>query len=213
MKHVKCALIAVARDEDKYIDEWVKYHLNIGIDHIYICDNNDSDKPLVYENDKVTVYPYHYIDFSKGINKSQCVCYNNVLNDIWDKYDYCAIIDVDEFLHFKKHTTVQNFIKRYLIDGNYNVAEIAWEVYDDNDLIFHIDRPVRKLYKRVQSKMPFNWVSNECSWGKSIFKLCEGIKSNPHWPEPNSMKKIGGFILIKMMQLLIIIVQNVWKII
>lgn len=196
MKHMKCALIAVARDEDKYIDEWIKYHLNLGIDHIYICDNNDPDKPLVYNNNKVTVIPVNDMDFTAlGFGQSQQICYNKMLDIIWDKYDYCAMCDIDEFFNFKNCNTVQEFIQKYLIDTGCNVAEIAWEVYDDNDLIFHIDKPVRELYTRVQNKMPFIWVKNECSWGKPIFKLCDGIKIGiqPHWPDTRSMDSIGGF--------------------
>ena len=33
---MKTALVAVAKDEDHYIDEWVEYHQKIGFDDVYI---------------------------------------------------------------------------------------------------------------------------------------------------------------------------------
>ena len=36
------AIIAIARLENDYINEWIGHHLNIGIDHIYIYDNSSS---------------------------------------------------------------------------------------------------------------------------------------------------------------------------
>lgn len=188
-----CALLAIARDEDRFLDEWIQYHLYMGFDHIHLIDNNDKDTPINYSHPKVTIYRMHDVALGKNFCHTQCACYNKILDIINNQYDYCAICDIDEFFCFKKHKNVHSFIKTYLIEKEYNCAEIAWEVYDDNDLIYHINKPVRQLYTRIQTKMPFKWVANECSWGKSIFKLCNGIKTTPHWPEPHSMKSLGGF--------------------
>lgn len=35
-----CALVCIAKDEDLYIDEWIKYHLHIGFDKIYVYRND-----------------------------------------------------------------------------------------------------------------------------------------------------------------------------
>ena len=174
-----CCIITTARYEEQYLDEWINYHLNLGFNHIYICDNNNSGDELNIDNNKVTIVPCNNIDFSKNIYNAQVKCYDLVLNDVWDKHDYCAIIDVDEFLFLKQERTIQDFCKNRILEGS---VHILWEVYDDNDLIFHIDKPVMELYSREQSKMQFDYQRNECSWGKSIFKLKQGIKCGPHKP-------------------------------
>ena len=33
---MKIALVCLAKNEDFYIDEWIKYHTKLGFDHIYI---------------------------------------------------------------------------------------------------------------------------------------------------------------------------------
>lgn len=37
------AVIACAKQEELYICEWIEWNINIGVDHIFICDNNDSN--------------------------------------------------------------------------------------------------------------------------------------------------------------------------
>lgn len=33
---MKTALVAIAKDEDNYLKEWVEYHLKIGFDDVYV---------------------------------------------------------------------------------------------------------------------------------------------------------------------------------
>ena len=35
-------LVAVAKNESKYIKEWLDYHLNLGFDLIYLVDNGNN---------------------------------------------------------------------------------------------------------------------------------------------------------------------------
>ena len=58
MQVVVCAL---AKNEHLYINEWVAHYIKLGVDHIYIYDNDDLDKPSIkdYINkeylDKITI--------------------------------------------------------------------------------------------------------------------------------------------------------------
>ncbi len=108
------SLIACARWEVEHIEEWIKYHLFIGFDHIYLyC--NDDDPTQLYEkvavyckstNPQVTFlhYPfqgqqwkmyYHYLDNHKG--ESQ----------------YISFLDIDEFITLKQHKNIQEFIHQF----------------------------------------------------------------------------------------------------
>ena len=37
---MKTALVCIAKNEDHYIDEWIEYYLKLGIDHIFIYQND-----------------------------------------------------------------------------------------------------------------------------------------------------------------------------
>lgn len=185
---ITCALVVVARDEDRFLVEWINHYKNLGINRIFIGDNNPPENPLKINDNDVEIIPFNHLNFiEEGYYNSQCFIYNTILDKIWDKFDYCLICDVDEFIEFKKHDTIQDFIQDSIITPGLTVAEIWWETYDDNDLIHTQDKPVQSLYTRVQSKVDPHFVNMK----KSIFKLCKGIKSQPHWPLPESMTEIG----------------------
>ena len=40
---MQSCIVAIAKNEELYLEEWVKYHFNLGFDKIFICDNNDLD--------------------------------------------------------------------------------------------------------------------------------------------------------------------------
>lgn len=37
---MKIGICAIAKDENFYIEEWIRYHLKLGVDQIYIFQNN-----------------------------------------------------------------------------------------------------------------------------------------------------------------------------
>ena len=38
----KSCILTVIKNEHEYLDEWIKYHLDLGIDHIFIFEDIDS---------------------------------------------------------------------------------------------------------------------------------------------------------------------------
>jgi len=88
----KIALVSSIRDcPDPYLKFWIQYHLGIGVDHIFIYDN-ESDTPIVVENPKVTV--------TRWPGKAgQISAYNDSLSVLKKKdYEWVAYIDDDEFI-------------------------------------------------------------------------------------------------------------------
>ena len=57
--HHSVAIVAIARLENPYINEWIRYHRGLGFDHIYVYDNSCGnevhiDKVLTKENAECT---------------------------------------------------------------------------------------------------------------------------------------------------------------
>ena len=40
---MKSCILTVIKNEHQYLDEWIKYHLDLGINHIFIYEDIDSD--------------------------------------------------------------------------------------------------------------------------------------------------------------------------
>lgn len=131
MQVVVCAM---AKNEHRYINEWVEHYINLGFDKIYIYDNDDIDKPYIKD----------FIS-SKFLNK--CVIKNirgqqrpklqhDIYTGFYYKYgktfDWCLFCDIDEFLFGVDdiHTWLE---KPQFI--NAKQIRIKWKLFGDDNLI------------------------------------------------------------------------------
>ena len=69
------AVVAIARNENLYINNWIDYHKKLGIDHFYIFDNSFDDEPrldtaISQENKEITTIIPAY-----GIERYQTKAY------------------------------------------------------------------------------------------------------------------------------------------
>ena len=99
-------IFAIIKDEHHYIEEWVEYHHKIGIDHIYLLEDIDS------KSHQELLSKYDYVTLTKLIDVINDDDRNDIINKIdkvhlaykifyrlyKDKCDWCAFIDVDEFI-------------------------------------------------------------------------------------------------------------------
>ena len=68
MRVVICAL---AKNEHKYINHWVKHHIDLGVDTIYLYDNDDLDSDYVGNYiDKDYLNKVEIIDI-RGVHKDK----------------------------------------------------------------------------------------------------------------------------------------------
>jgi hypothetical protein len=119
---MKCALVCIARNEDRYIDEWIQYHLKLGFDNIFVfCDKwkytGEHYPGVRVFNIKIEGVP------------PQIPTYNFALSSFGDKYDWIAFFDVDEFLVLKKHASIHEF----LADKHDSIG-VNWKLFGDNGL-------------------------------------------------------------------------------
>lgn len=133
----KVLLCASVRLENQYIEEWIRYYQNLGVDKIVIFDNNVSNTELI------TDVPYvkqladeGYIDVwiqpdRRGMQTAQYTeCYNIYYKD----YDWLMFFDIDEFLMFKDFDNVKDFLSQEKFE-QYDMIHIQWKVYDDNNIL------------------------------------------------------------------------------
>ena len=110
-------IMAPAKDEENYICEWIKYHLDLGFDKIYLYDNNDDSsilpKVLHYNLDKsyidrVIIYP---IPGLKSFKRQICLDFINE-----KEFKWCAVIDCDEFITLTSHKNIKDYINSFPSD-------------------------------------------------------------------------------------------------
>ena len=206
MENLK-VIVAIAKLESDYIEEWVKYHLHIGFDHIYLYDN--EDKPT-YKNllsnylDRMTIIHY------PGNNHEHGVQYM-ILRDFANNYmyskniTYCTHIDIDEFVVLKKHKNITDFVNEYIKDDCGGIT-LVWRHFGSmgkqksNEPITHrftMTEDISKMYSRPNGgvfKILFK-VSDveEWCWKKASYKC--GYNHMPIFKENKYCKTTTGEII------------------
>jgi hypothetical protein len=120
-------ICAMVKDEDPYVDEWIKYHLKLGFDLIQLYDNrrNTSTKlaslPQSYSQ---RVKVLHYV--GDGVQNR---AYTNCHDQYIDQQAWVAFIDIDEFIVLRKHSTITELLLATVIpnkDGALSLSRIPF---------------------------------------------------------------------------------------
>ena len=158
-------ICCIALNEEPYIDEWIKYHLVLGFNHIYIYDNSDNYSLKDKKTDKVTVIHF------PGITK-QLEVYNLCIVQYKKKHKWCAFIDCDEFIVLKKHSNINEFLKDY---DSHDSIGLNWKMFGTSNEKIYRDEPVTSRFKYCNKNIDIQI--------KSISKLSNiNIYVSPHYP-------------------------------
>lgn len=144
------ALVCIALDEDKYIEEWIDYHLKLGFTKIFIYDN-DEKYPLRKYDEK---YSYKYnnkvkVIYFPGENK-QLRAYKHFLNRYKSDYTWVAFFDVDEFLVLHKHKNIEDFCNEYVKSG---AIGVNWVLFGNNNNNVYDQRPVLERFTKRKKRV------------------------------------------------------------
>lgn len=131
-----CAVCAIAKNENNYIEEWIRHYLKLGFDKIVLYDNNDLDGERLEDRigDYIGAGSVDLID-ARGKKSYQLEAFNRCYHDYADRVDWILFVDIDEFLTLESESNIQDFIERNNADGRYNVLAFRWRLYNDNGLL------------------------------------------------------------------------------
>lgn len=129
MRIVVCAM---AKNEHKYINEWVNHYLKLGFDKIYLYDNDDIDKP--YIGDYITVKSRVKIIDVRGQKKEklQQEIYTKFYNTYKKDFEWCLFCDIDEYLVGIK--SVHEWLEKPIYRNAYQIR-VMWKLFGDDNLI------------------------------------------------------------------------------
>ena len=123
-------IVCIAKNENLYINEWIDHHLKIGIDHIYVCDNNDIDGENikdVVKNKHVTIHNY------RGVKCVQPKAYTECFLQYRSQYDWLIFIDIDEFIMIDdKFNNIKEFISSPIFK-DVDIIRLNWKLYSGEE--------------------------------------------------------------------------------
>jgi hypothetical protein len=101
MNSKRICVVAILKDEAAFLDEWLVYHKQLGINHFFLYDD-DPALPLKHiltaHRDYVTTTDWHGTDrHYQGLN-SQTKAYTHALEHFIKAYEWVIFLDGDEFI-------------------------------------------------------------------------------------------------------------------
>lgn len=149
------SLCLIFKDEAKYLQEWIEYHMLIGVEHFYLYNNFSSD------NYKEVLAPY----INKGIvtltefpyKHGQAKAYTDCYNRFKDESHWIGYIDTDEFINLIAYNDIKQLLHHF---RNMPSLYLNWKIFGTSG---HLDEDKSLVTERYTASWP--WL---CNIGKSF---------------------------------------------
>ena len=127
------SIVALIKNDARYLEEWLNYHLVAGVDHFYLYDNGSSD------NTREILEPYieaELVDyFAVSGELMQIPVYNDATRRFKFASRYMAFLDIDEFIFPKTEQSISEVVDEILSqDSRIAALAINWQVFGSNNL-------------------------------------------------------------------------------
>ena len=153
--NLKIALCTMGKAENLYLNEFVDYYIKLGINHIFIYDNNEPNfekmSDILDNKYKKNITVYESI---KNKIKDQSTAFTDCYHKNKNMFDWFLMVDMDEFLYLVE----DNSLKDYLSNKNFDKCDFikfTWAQSLDNNLIHYDNRSLFERFKPPYLKEKF----------------------------------------------------------
>ena len=149
----KVTICAIAKNEERYIEDWLKYHYELGFDNITIYDNNIPERrgELRTFINKSTKLTPKMIAATEVIDATGKIGYQpQAYNEYYKRggFDWCAFIDIDEFITLVKWKNIKDRVNDSIFD-NTTAIYLIWDTISDDNIV---DVPDNFVYNGMLAK-------------------------------------------------------------
>lgn len=187
---MKTAICVIIKDENEYLDEWLTHHLNLGIDEIFLYEDNGSKshsdiiKPYGNRVHLIPIDDIYKNNPKPEHSRNQINLFNWFPMEFKNKFDWVLFIDLDEFLILKQ--PLHDLLKEY--DDKPGIL-IQWKWFGASG---HIFKPVGKVMdnftKQTTTTFDYYWSYKSfinCKlfkkWKKDIHEVEGGVFPLTKW--------------------------------
>jgi glycosyltransferase involved in cell wall biosynthesis len=142
----KIAVCLIARDEGRYLVEWMAYNLVLGFDEILVYDNDsvDGTRRLVEQAGEADRRIRHIPWPDVPGRSPQRAAYNHALGNT--DADWIAFIDTDEFIVLREHDSIGEFLAGF--DESTGAVCLHWRLFGSSDHTTYADDLVVRRFTR-----------------------------------------------------------------
>ena len=144
--NITICLCTIGKKENLYVREYVNYYSNLGIDKLFIYDNNDKNDErfdLVLkdyiENGFVKI-----IDF-RGQLAVQTEAMEECRKNNYKNFDWLMFFDMDEYLFLRNYSSIKVFLDQKIFSKCERI-QFNWFIHTDNNLIYYDNRSLLERF-------------------------------------------------------------------
>lgn len=141
-KNGKVAVCAIGRLENRYAVEWVEHYKQLGVDKIFVYDNNRPEDGEVFAD-----VLQHYVDadFVEVVNFDglQKDAYEKCYRDHSGNYEWIGFFDFDELVEIQEGRKAADLLKGFEFA---DVLVMNWRTMTDNGLVHYEPKPMAERF-------------------------------------------------------------------
>lgn len=184
---MKVSICAIIKNEQLFLKEWIDWHLSLGFDSIYLCEDmgSESHDSIISSYNNVSLVKYNEsLDLygAKYGSVHQENLYRYFLDVNPTDCDWCAFIDIDEFIHIDDGLGIKELLDDY---EGCNGLYLYWRFYGADG---HILRPSGNVQDNYVTECDFEsdngWRFksivnlNKCREMVSVHQVKDGVNTH-----------------------------------
>lgn len=135
---MKICICTMIKNEHQYLEDWLKYNINLGVDKIFITEDigSESHKDITDKYSEVEIFKMEKPSEDAQTYR-QSVCIKKMFEYVksLNKYDWVFVIDIDEYITITENISLKDFLNQY---SDYSELILYWKNFGANG---HIQKP------------------------------------------------------------------------
>lgn len=180
---MKIALCGIFKNEAPYIVEWVAHHRLLGIDKIYIANNESTDGSDDILRSLQEEGYIEYFNFSAPFGRApQLLAYQEIINRYSSEVDWMGFIDADEFIvsgdEYHSNEKFSDLMKAFDQRSDVGSIVLNWSIFGSSGNDFYENK---KMIERFPYRAEKDFKENHHY--KSFFRTSalSEVGANPHF--------------------------------
>ena len=166
--NIKVCICTSGKKENRYIREFVEYYIKLGVDKIFLYDNNDENGEKFEDviKDYIESHLVKILNW-RGKIREQIKMFNHCYKNNFNKYEWLIFYDIDEYINLKNYTNIKDFLKEKKFEKCQKIY-LNWVFHTDNNLYYYENKTLHERFPKIYERKSYN--ANHYYPVKSILK-------------------------------------------
>ena len=151
-KKLKVCICTIGKKENLYAKEFVDYYKNLGVNKIFLYDNNeiDDEKFDTVIKDYINEGFVEIIDI-RGIVAPQIRAMEDCRKKNYMKFDWLIFYDMDEYLFLRNYSNVNDYLNQKVFAKCQRI-QLNWFFHTDNNQLYYDNRTLKERFPEKEKK-------------------------------------------------------------